>query len=345
MSDPKKILIIGPSWVGDMVMAQTLFMVIKQRHPHAEIDVLAPSWCQPLLSRMPEVNLGLTSPFKHGELHLRRRFKFAKELRNSRYDQAIVLPNSYKSALLPWWAQIPLRTGWIGEKRWGVLNDVRSLDKKKLPLMIQRFVALGLPKNAEMMTKIPSPCLVSSKENVEAALQRLQITRPKKPILALCPGAEFGSSKRWPARYFADVARASLAQGWDVWLFGSENDRVITNQVCIQAGGGCLNLAGKTNLSEAVDLFSLVDTAVTNDSGLMHIANAVGCQSVVVYGSSSPRFTPPLSSHAKIIKSKLECSPCFKRECPLGHHDCMNNTKPGAVLDAIAGLKLSSTQA
>ena len=345
MSDPKKILIIGPSWVGDMVMAQTLFMVIKQRHPEVELDVLAPPWCQPLLSRMPEINKGLVSPFQHGELCLRRRFRFAKELRNANYDQAIVLPNSYKSALIPLWAKIPLRTGWVGEKRWGVLNDTRTLDKKVYPLMVQRFVALALPKNAEMPTQIPSPRLVSSKADVEAALQRLQMVKPDKPVLALCPGAEFGGSKRWPAAYYAEVARDSIAQGWDVWLFGSENDRVITNQVNIQAGGGCLNLAGKTSLSEAVDLFSLVDVAVTNDSGLMHIANAVGCQSVVVYGSSSPRFTPPLSSRAEIIKSKLECSPCFKRECPLGHHDCMKNIKPDKVLKVVARLNGSVIQA
>ena len=335
MQHQSKILVVGPSWVGDMVMAQTLFKVIKQRDADARIDVLAPAWSQPILDRMPEISQSWVSPFRHGQIRLRERFRLAKEMREQEYDQAIVLPNSYKSALIPFFAKISNRTGWLGEKRWGILTDIRYLDTRQYPLMIQRFVALGLPQKASVPGHIAAPKLEIDKNNREAALQRLQLFPEAGPILALCPGAEFGASKRWPQQYYAKVANTMLEQGWQVWLFGTQKDRSITDLIDADTRARCHNLAGKTSLSDVIDLISLAKQVVTNDSGLMHIANAVGCNSIVIYGSSSPEFTPPLSKRAQIIRPDIECSPCFKRICPLKHHNCMNGIKAEQVIDKL----------
>jgi heptosyltransferase-2 len=231
MSLATRILIIGPAWIGDMVMAQTLFTLLKQRNPQRQLDVLAPAWTKPLLERMPEVNQALNLPFNHGELRLRERYQLAKSLRQQNYEQVIVLPNSFKSALIPFSSKIPRRTGWVGEMRYPLLNDIRRLDKSKLPLMIQQFMALGLEKGEQLPQNPALPSLSISAASVEKTLQTLNITRPTAPILALCPGAEFGPSKRWPAEYYAEIAKKKLAEGWQVWLFGSVKDKLITDQI------------------------------------------------------------------------------------------------------------------
>ncbi len=315
-----------------MVMAQSLFKLIKQRHPSVQIDVLAPFWTLPLLHRMPEVREALDLPFKHGQLKLAARYRFARSLRDRGYDQAIVLPNSLKSALIPFWAKIPVRTGYVGEWRWGLLNDVRRLDKTRLPMTVQRFVALGMEDGDPLPAELPYPHLAVTEGGVETALTRLNLATPGAPLLALCPGAEYGSAKRWPAEYFAEIARTKLTQGWQVWLFGSGNDAAITAQVRALAGVECVDLAGRTTLAEAIDLLSLADRVVTNDSGLMHVAAALGRRLIAIYGSSDPGFTPPLSIQAKIQWLKLSCSPCFQRECPLGHLKCLRDLKPEEVL-------------
>lgn len=335
-----KFLIIGPAWVGDMVMAQTLFKLLKKLYVNAQIDVLAPAWTQPLLDRMPEVNNSIGSPFKHGELRLRQRHSLGVQLRANRYDRAIVLPNSLKSALIPYWARIPRRTGWLGEYRYGLLNDIRTLNKKKFPLMIQRFMALGLEKGAALPTSPEMPQLRVSNESVSKTLAKLKLNPPQKPILALCPGAEFGSSKRWPAEHYAKVANEKITRGWEVWLFGSAKDKSIANQIETLTQQHCINLAGATKLTEAIDLLSLSSMVVTNDSGLMHIAAALNRPLVVIYGSSSPKFTPPLASPSRIqvLSLNLSCSPCFKRECPLKHNKCMKNLHFSRVMAAMETL-------
>lgn len=342
MSDaaPQRILIVGPSWVGDMVMAQTLFRTLRQENPDCLIDVLAPDWSRPLLARMPEVRQALTLPFGHGELRLGERRAFGRSLQGQ-YDQALVLPNSFKSALIPWWARIPRRIGWRGEMRYGLLNDMRLLDKAAYPLMVQRFVALGLPGDAPVPAaeSIKPPLLLADMNGADRTLMSLGLKR-NLPVLGLCPGAEFGPSKRWPDAYYAAVAREKLEAGWQVWIFGSPKDQevaeAIRRQVPEKYRARVHLLAGRTSLEEAVDIMALVDAVISNDSGLMHIAAALHRPLVAVYGSTSPGFTPPLGERVEIVRLGLECSPCFQRECPLGHLNCLNQLEPPLVSAALA---------
>ncbi len=325
-----RFLIIGPAWVGDMVMAQCLFQILKTQNPHCTIDVLAPDWTRPLLERMPEVNQALSLPFKHGELNLRARFHLARALKN-KYDHAIVLPNSWKSALIPFFAGIKKRTGWRGEMRFGLLNDVRYLNKEKLPLMIERFMALGLNPTDALPKPLPRPTLIINETTRKNTIEKYQIDLNKK-ILVLCPGAEFGPSKKWPANYYAQVAQHYLQQNWQVWILGSPKDQIEGSMIQQITQQQCRDFTGKTSLSEAIDLLSLANLVISNDSGLMHIAAALNRKLVAIYGSSSPKFTPPLSDDVKIISLGIECSPCFQRVCPLKHHHCMIQLTPENIL-------------
>lgn len=334
------ILVVGPAWVGDMVMAHSLFRVLRARNPEAAIDVLAPAWSLPLLARMPEVRRAIAMPVGHGSLQLGVRRRLGRELRGAGYAQTILLPNSLKSALVPWFARIPLRTGWHGEMRYGLLNDRRRLDKQRYPLMVQRFVALALPAGAPLPEPIPFPALTVDRPARAELLARFGLG--DLPFLALCPGAEFGPSKRWPEKHYATVAAAMIERGWRVALFGSGKDRVVTEQITHLLPPGrrdqVIDLAGQTRLEEAVDLLSAAAAVVSNDSGLMHIAAAVGTPLVVVYGSTSPGFTPPLAERVQVLQIPVDCGPCFQRECPLGHHKCMETLYPDRVLAAIDAL-------
>ena len=329
------VLIIAPSWVGDMVMAQSLFKVLKAQDSERAIDVLAPGWTRVLLERMPEVREAIDMPLGHGELKLLTRRRLGIGLRAGHYQQVIVLPNSLKSALVPYWARIPLRTGYVGEMRQWLLNDCRRLDKQRLVMTVQRFVALALADGANLPDPLPAPALVTDHENGHAALQRLDLDPDKKPVLALCPGAEFGAAKKWPEAYYAAVAQEWLSQGWQVWLFGSVNDESVCDNINAQAHGRCENLAGRTRLEDAIDLLAMASFVVSNDSGLMHIAAALQRPMVAVYGSSDPGFTPPLSETATVERLGLDCSPCFQRECPLGHLNCLNELQPARILAAM----------
>lgn len=334
-----KLLIIGPAWVGDMVMAQSLFKTIKRVDPAAVIDVLAPDWTRPLLDRMPEVHTSHAMPIGHGVFALKERYRLAEYLKPMGYTEAIVLPNSWKSALIPWLANIPKRTGFLGECRFGLLNDFRFLDKSALPRMIDRFAALAFHKHTsviEIKKDIPYPHLEINPLSLQTTLEKFSVQDyANQRILALCPGAEFGASKRWPEKYYATVAIQKLKEGWSVWLFGSKNDQAVAARIQQETNHRCLDFTGKTNLGEAIELLSLANQVVTNDSGLMHIAAALQNPVVAVYGSTDPSFTPPLSNTAEIVRLSLPCSPCFKRECPLEHHQCMQALLPEQVLMAL----------
>jgi heptosyltransferase-2 len=331
------ILIVGPSWVGDMVMAQTLFVCLKQRHPGCAIDVLAPEWSRPILERMPEVRAALSFPLGHGVLDIATRRRIGKSLAGQ-YDQAILLPNSLKSALVPFFADIPKRTGWKGEMRYGLLNDIRKLDKERLPLMIERFMALAYEPNAELPKPYPQPRLQIIDASRAAALAKFGLSLDR-PVLALCPGAEFGEAKRWPVEHYAKVAEIKIRAGWQVWMFGSKNDHPgcedIRNRLIPGLREEAVNLAGETSLAEAIDLLSAAGAVVSNDSGLMHVAAALNRPLVAVYGSTSPQFTPPLADQVEIVRLGLDCSPCFDRTCRYGHYNCLRELKPRPVLEAL----------
>jgi heptosyltransferase-2 len=332
----QKVLIVGPAWVGDTVMAQCLLQLLKVRVGGCEIDVLAPAWTFSLLSRMPEVTTVIELPFAHGELKLAQRYKLAKTLQARKYDQAIVLPNSFKSALIPCLARIPKRTGWRGEYRYGLLNDLRVLNKQRYPLMIEQFMALGLEAHAVLPTPYPLPQLSVSTVSQQAALAKFKLSVQGRNVLALCAGAEFGPAKRWPAEYYADVANHHLQAGWDVWLLGSQKDRAVTDVIMQLTHGRCTNLAGLPVLPETIDLLSLAKGVVTNDSGLMHVATALNKPLIALYGPTSPAFTPPLGVKARILSRDLPCQPCFQRTCPLQHHACMREILPQEVIAHIA---------
>ncbi len=316
-------------------MAQSLLKVLKQRFPQLAIDVLAPAWSRPILDRMPEVRKAVEMPLGHGSLQLLTRYRLGTSLRVEAYDWAIVLPNSYKSALIPFWARIPRRTGFTGEQRYGLLNDRRRLDKQLLTQTVQRFVALGLEPGITSAPRCPDPSLrVDSARAMEVAIT-FKID-PQRPIAALAPGAEYGPAKRWPADYFAQTAVMLEQQGYQVMILGSEKDREPAQVIAHESTA--TDLAGRTSLGEVVDLLSLARITITNDSGLMHVAAAAGSAVVAIYGSSDPGFTPPMTKKAQILSLGLDCSPCFQRECPLGHTACLVDLKPDRVLRAVEEL-------
>ncbi len=320
-------------------MAQSLFIDIKRREPLSQIDVLAPAWTAALIDRMPEVTELIAGNFNHGKLSLGDRINLGKNLRGKGYTNTILLPNSLKSALVPAVAKIPTRTGFIGEQRWGFLNDIRKLDKQAIPMTVQRFVALGLDKSAEPrpIESIPVPQLVVDAVSASRVLDSNKLTLDKK-VLVLCPGAEFGPSKQWPVTHYAEVAKEHLANGWQVWLLGSDKDRAVCQELDEITGHQTVVLAGKTSLPQAVDLMSFASLVVANDSGLMHIAAALQKPLIAVYGSTDPGHTPPLSQNHAIARLNLDCSPCFKRECPLGHLDCLRDLPPSKILSLAEAL-------
>lgn len=334
----KRVLVIAPSWIGDTLLAQPLFARLQTLHPGLEIDALALPWTAAVLERMPEIRRVVPSPFAHGDLKLGERFRLGRSLAREGYDAAFVLPNTLKSVLVPFFAGIRRRVGFTGESRYGLLNVRHTLDEAKLPLMAERYAQLAEPVDAPPHRPLAPPRLRVDEASRAAAIKRLELD-PERPIVAFCPGAEFGPAKRWPTRHFATLALMLAGKGRQVWLFGSQKDRPVATEVMTLAPGACHNLAGKTDLATAIDLMSMAETVVSNDSGLMHVAAALGRPLVALYGSSSPEHTPPLGGLASIVRIPLECSPCYARECPLGHFRCMNDLSPKQVFDALAAMR------
>lgn len=335
MNDAEQILVAGPAWVGDMVMAQSLFITLKQRPYPVDIDVLAPAWSNPILARMPEVRDSINLPVSHGELGLFRRYQLGKSLRSKNYDQAIITPRSYKSALVPFFAKAKQRTGYRGEMRYGVINDIRKLDKTILQQTVQRYVALGNRQELKYAPEIQHPKLVVDENNLKQLLAEYKLNL-NNPVVALLPGAEYGEAKRWPVEYYTLLAEKLNQENFQVWVLGSQKDHAAGT--AIAAGSNVINLCGKTRLEDSIDLLSVCHSAVTNDSGLMHIAAAVDIPLIAIYGSSTPDYTPPLTNKAKIEYLQLACSPCFKRVCPLGHTDCLRNISVDDVFNNILAI-------
>jgi len=315
-----------------MVMAQSLFQLLRGQEPGMAIDVAGPPWSVPLVARMPEVRRGIPLATGHGDLALGARRALGRSLREAGYDRAIVLPRSFKSALVPWFAGIRVRTGFAAELRGLLLNDVRRLDRRVLDQTVKRFLALGVPRGAPVPAP-PTPALRVDEANRRLLLARLGVGQ--RPAIALMPGAAYGPAKQWPIGNFTALARQLAGRGFEIWVLGSGGEQGLGEQIRSAGGTHVFNLCGQTSLEDTVDLLSATRAAVTNDSGLMHVAAAAGAQVVAIYGSSSPHFTPPLTPRKAIVYLGLDCSPCFKRECPLGHLNCLNQISPASVLAAM----------
>ena len=300
-------------------MAQPLLARLRQKEPRIQLDVLAPEWVVPVARRMPEVDDVITAPFRHGALHLGRRWRLGRALKG-RYAQAIVLPNSWKAALVPFFAHIPVRRGYVGESRYGLLN----LRYRSASVPMREHYAQLADAPGTAPAPLLQPRLRADAAQVAATRARFGL---KDAYVALCPGAEYGPAKRWP--YFGELA-ARLEK--PVVLLGSPNDAGAA------AGIAGTNLVGRTTLDEAIDLIAGAERVVTNDSGLMHVAAALGRPLVALFGSSSPQKTPPQAGRSRVLWLKPECSPCYERECPLGHFRCMREISVDMVLTELARL-------
>ena len=327
------LLIVGPSWLGDAVMMGALIQRLKAERPDRRIAVLTPPLLKDLAQRLPGVDETIANPFAHGALELGERARFGRSLKG-RFEAAIVLPHSWKSALVPFFAGIPQRIGFVGEARYGLLSDARRLDAAALPRMVDRFALLAEPRGATRPAETPTPRLAAVPGESAAARERLGLAA-HRPAVALCVGAEYGPAKRWPAAHFAALARRLAAAGYDAWAIGGPGDAPIGAEAAALAGGALTDLTGKSTLADAIALIAAAALVVTNDSGLMHVAAALGRPIVALYGSTSPAFTPPLTADAVILSENLDCSPCFERVCPLGHFKCLNDLSPERVWRAV----------
>ena len=320
---PRRYLIVGPSWVGDMVMAQSLFITLKNIYPDCIIDVLAPEWSLPILERMPQVNQGVALPVEHGQFSLLTRIKIGMSLRKWGYTHSIVLPRSWKSALIPYFAKARTRTGFRGEMRYGLLNDIRQLDKNIYQQTVQRYVSHAYEKVLSRAPDTPFPDLKVDKENRSQLIEKLGLDL-SRPVVAMMPGAEYGPAKQWPEKHYRELSILLLEKGYQVWVVGSAKEERLGQAIVEELGHSAINLCGMTELVDVVDLLSCSEQVVSNDSGLMHVAAAVGVKVNVIYGSSTPDYTPPLTDRVVVHYKGLGCSPCFKRVCPLGHTKCLN---------------------
>ena len=330
----ERILIVAPSWVGDSILSEPLVALLRDPYEDPIVDVLVAPWCAPVYARMRGIRRIVESPFAHGKLDIPSRKRLALELRKEGYTRAFVLPNSWKSALIPFFAGVGRRTGLVGEARYGLLNDARRLDKTRLPRLVDQFNLLAEPRGTATPEPALAPVLRAAPEQVAATLETFGL-RGGRPAAALCVGAEYGPAKRWPAAHFAALAGRLAAEGHDAWLLGSARDEPIGAEVEALAPGQVTNLIGHTDLGQAIDLIAAAAAVVSNDSGLMHVAAALDRPLVALYGSSSPIATPPLAERASILSLGLACSPCFERLCPLGHFKCLNDLAPDRVWAAL----------
>lgn len=326
MNGQPRTLVISPNWIGDAVMAQPLLALLKRRQPERAIDVLAPPSVAPVWRAVAEVDKVLETPFRHRALQLKERWKYAQELRRRGYGAAYVLPNTLKYALIPWLAGIRQRVGYKGEMRYGLINVMHHDDTPPRP-MVPFYAALAQDPALALAGNVPRPSLRVAGEQVAAALARHGVA-PGRPLVVFAPGAEFGAAKRWPPGHFAALAREIVqADGSaQVALLGSPKDRATCDEVVAAAGAAgpnMLNLAGATRLDEAVALIAGAAAVVANDSGLLHIASGLNRPVIALYGPTDPAHAPPFSDIARSISLRLDCSPCKQRECPLGHHNCM----------------------
>jgi heptosyltransferase-2 len=335
-----RILIIAPNWIGDAVMSQPLLAAIKTSYPHAVIDVLATPWVAPVYRACSEVTELIEADLRHGQLQWGLRRALAAQIKKRDYASCYVLPNSLKSALIPWLANIPVRIGYQGELRRFLLTETKANSPKtqRIP-MVEHYANLCAPsRNSDAVIRVPQ--LIPTASALESARTRLQAAGIQTDTLVvLCPGAEYGPSKRWPAAHFAALAQSILKANpnTSVVLLGSPSDRAIGDAIVSASAsqGRIFNWCGATLLDEAIAIIGMSSNLVSNDSGLMHIGAALQIPQVAIFGSSDPNHTPPNSVKATIISLHLQCSPCHQRVCPLGHLNCLNQISPERVFAAL----------
>lgn len=322
-------LVIAPQWIGDAVMAEPMFAALAARGE--TLSVAALPWVAPAMRAMPSVAEVIELPFAHGRLDWRQRRALGRALRG-RFDAAYVLPNSLKSALLPWFAGIPRRIGYHGEGRWLLLGE-RLPNPGGRPPMVQFYGALAGGVDAQAKPRLALP-----RATIDAALHDQALTAGAFWVFA--PGAEYGPAKRWPPDHYAALARRLHERdGRPVLLLGSAKEAPICAEIAALAPQACRVLAGQTSLDAAMALIAAARGMVSNDSGLMHVAAAFGVPQAAVFGSTSPGHTPPLSERARVLwlqgQPGLECIPCFARECRYGHLRCLAEIAPQHVSDAL----------
>jgi heptosyltransferase II len=326
----KPILIVPYMWIGDFVRCHTVVKLLQERHPGSAIDVLTTPTVAPLLDYMPGVRKGIIADLPRKRLAWGQHAELAERLRAEGYGHALVMPRTWKSALAPYLARIPLRTGFLGEARFGLINDLR-LGERRLPRMVDRCAALALAKDDAVPSSWPLPELMVPANDVERWRERWGLAIASRPAVAIAPGA-VGPSKRWPVEYFVDLAARLVAAGHGVWILGGPQEKNIAADILRAVRTHIRDLTGP-DLRDAILALAAACAAVSNDSGLLHVAAALGRPAIGIFGPTSPWHWAPLNPISAVIETAnvLACRPCHKPVCRVGHHRCMRDIKPEQV--------------
>jgi heptosyltransferase-2 len=320
-------------WIGDFVRCHTVVKLLRQHSPARPIDVLTTPMVSPLLDYMPGVRKGIVVDLPRRRLALSRHLALARRLRGEAYGQALVMPRTWKSALALYLAGIPQRTGFVGEGRFGLINDLRW-GERSLPRMVERCATLALPKGEAPPANWPLPELVVPPAEVAAWRQRLDLVQDRRISIALAPGA-VGPAKRWPAGAFRELGRRLIAQGHRVWIVGGPAEKALATEIAGPAPDEIRDLTGP-DLRNAILALAAADVAISNDSGLLHVAAALATPAIGIFGPTSPLHWAPLNPLAAVIETPnpLPCRPCHKPICRLGHHLCMHDIAVEQVMAA-----------
>ena len=330
-ADRRPVLIVPYMWIGDFVRCLSVVRVLQQRFPGRPVDLLATPLNAPLADYMPGVRQAIVSELPRGRIAFARQRELAARLKANRYGSVLVMPRTWKAALAPFLAGIPERIGYFGEARLLLLNELRA-GERRLPRMVDQCAMLALPRGAPLPPAWPLPEL--RVPAAEAAAWRTRRGLDGRPAVALAPGA-VGPSKRWTSEGFAAVAAALGRQGMAVWVLGGPGERELAGEIAERSGGAARDLTG-TDLREAVLALAAARLAISNDSGLLHVAAALGTPSIGIFGPTSARLWAPLNPLAATVEttSELACQPCHKPVCALGHHRCMRDIADAQVLAA-----------
>ena len=334
------ILIVPYMWIGDFVRCHTAVKLLREREPSRPIDMLANSNVAPLVDYMPEVRKGIIVDLPRQKLAYAQHQALAKRLRAERYAQALIMPRTWKSALAPYLAGIPRRTGFFGEGRIGLINDLRR-GERALFRMVDRCASLALRKGEAPPARWPQPELVVPASETLAWRQRLGLSEAGRPVIALAPGA-VGPSKRWPEDSYAELAARLLADANAVWILGSPQEKPLAANI-IRASPHIRDLTG-SDLRNAILALNAADAVVSNDSGLLHVAAALGTPTLGIFGPTSPWNWAPLNPLAAVMETAndLPCRPCHKPVCRVGHHRCMHDISVADVAGAVARILKSA---